>query len=64
MNILIFLRCSYYLLCPWKAEVCETLADGTLFYCSPIFSGIHYNFLRSKKWFLYLALFSITNMYM
>lgn len=39
----IFLRFSYYYLFNHqKAEVCGTLAVGTLFYCSPLF-GIPYN---------------------
>lgn len=45
-----------------KAEVCKTLADSTLFYCSPLF-GIHHN-LSVRKLSLSMALCSITNMYM
>lgn len=48
---------------PQKAEVCETLADGTLFYCSPLLT-VHYN-SSVKKLSHYPALFYITNiMYM
>lgn len=55
----IFLRFSYYQINHQKAKVYKTLADSTLFYCSPLF-GIHYNPF-SQNISLYLALFSITN---
>lgn len=53
---------SYYPLNHQKAEVFEIQADGTLFYCSPLF-GIRYN-PSVRKLLFYMALCSITNMYM
>lgn len=58
----VFLRCSYYQINHQKAKVYKTLADSTLFYCSPLF-GIHYSPF-SQNVSLDLALFSITNKYM
>lgn len=56
------LRFSYSLFNHQKAVVCETLADGTLFYCSPLFGIIIIPSV--KKLLHYLALFPITDMYM